>query len=85
MGLVTPTPGNYEIVQYIPRNMHLVCALLCFVVIRYDSVLTISFRVTLLPLGKSYRGPNITELTWKYIALINNELDCSTNKSNKSY
>ena len=31
MGLVTPTPGNYEIVQYIPRNM-------CFVVFCSDSV-----------------------------------------------
>ena len=39
--------------QYIPWNMHNVDILLWFVVVTYQYILPISFRVTLLALGQS--------------------------------
>ena len=56
--------GSMIDIQYTPRNMQMVLALLCFVVVWYR-FLPISFRVTSLALGQSYDCPSASEVNLK--------------------
>ena len=49
------------------KNIDTVCPLLCFVVVRYSLILSMSFRVTLLVIGQSHGNPEAMGkcLTWK--------------------
>ena len=52
-------------IQYIPGIIHMVCHLLYFVVVWYQSILSISIRVNSLALGQSYDCPSASEVTLK--------------------
>ena len=45
------------------RKMHMVDVVLCYVVVRHQPILPISFRVTSLALGQSYDCPSANETT----------------------
>ena len=48
-----------------PKNMHIVCAVSCFVVVWFRPILPISFRVTSLTLGQSQDCPSASEAILK--------------------
>ena len=54
--------------EYIPRIVHMVYTLLCFIVVRHLLILPICFRVASLALGKSYDCPSASEATLKNMA-----------------
>ena len=56
-------PGDPYHVQYIPRNMHTVFALLCFVVVIHWLIFPISIRLTSLALGQSNDCPSASKAT----------------------
>ena len=54
---------NQHKVQYIPRSMHTVTALLCFVVVTHLTDFPISIRLTSLALGQSNDCPSASKAT----------------------
>ena len=50
-------------IQYIPRILHTICSLRCFVMVWYRSVLPISFGVTSLTLGQSYNSSSASDMS----------------------
>ena len=53
----------YVVIQYIPRNMHTVTALLCFVVVTHLTDFPISIRLTSLALWQSNDCPSASKAT----------------------
>ena len=54
-----------QYLQYIPIIMCKIHTVLCLIVIWWQSILLIPFRVTSLPLGQSYDCPSVSEVTLK--------------------
>ena len=62
--------GIWEMGLYIhrvPRWIHSVCALLCFVMAKYRSILPISFKVTSLALTQPCKCPYASKETWRIL------------------
>ena len=59
------TSSCYLKVQYIPKNIYTVYALLCFVVVQLWLIWPIHIRVASLALGQSYDCPSASEVTLK--------------------
>ena len=68
---------HWGLVQYIPRNMHTVTALLCFVVVTHLTDFPISIRLTSLALWQSNDCPSASKATLmnmdKYLMWIHYE------------
>ena len=62
-------------IQYFPRNMHTILALLCFSVVWCQSVLPISFRVTSQALGQSI-APVPVKQPWRIWVNSSHEYIC---------
>ena len=79
-----PTPISSQL-QYIPRNMHTVFALLCFVVVIHWLIFSLSIRLTSLALWQSNDCPNASKATLmnmdKYFMWIHYERLHSHNKA----
>ena len=63
-------------VQYIPRIMHIMQILLCFVLVSYHEILPIAFRVSFMGLGQSYESRDCvsaSETTLKVMGNISHE------------
>ena len=75
-------------IQYIPRNMHTVTALLCFVVVTHLTVFPISIRLTSLALWQSNDCPSASKATLmnmdKYFMWIHYERLHSHNKAKRN-
>ena len=71
-------------IQYIPRIMHRVCTLFCFVAVGYKLAWTISFRVTSLELGQSYDCPSASEATLKDVGKYGTSIHRNWLYSNKT-
>ena len=81
----THTITNITLIQYIPRNMHTVFALLCFVVVIHWLIFPISIGLTSLALWQSNDCPSASKATLmnmdKYFMWIHYERLHNPNKA----
>ena len=82
---VTETAETHCFIQYIPRIVHMVSALLCFVVISQWPILPIHFWVTSQALGQSYDYPSAFEATLTNISELIKSIQQNFNHNKRKH